>query len=146
MIHFKKQTSMKTLILLALLALQGLSGALDAQTLTLRVRDIPKAEGHLYVAFYASEADFLKKPLTGFRVAVTDTTLVIPCRGLLAGEYTFALFQDTNGNGRLDTAAFGIPTEKYAFSNDAEAVMGPPSYDKCRFRLQSDTTMIVRLR
>lgn len=42
---------MKTLILLALLALQGLSGALDAQTLTLRVRDIPKAEGHLYVAF-----------------------------------------------------------------------------------------------
>lgn len=40
----KKQTSMKTLMLLALLALQGLAGALDAQTLTLRVRDIPKAE------------------------------------------------------------------------------------------------------
>ena len=67
---------MKNLILLVLLALQGLASALHAQTLTLRVNDIPKPEGQLYVAFYVSEADFLKKPLTGFRVAVTDTMLV----------------------------------------------------------------------
>ena len=88
----------------------------------------------------------MKKPLTGFRVAVTDTMLVIPCRGLPAGEYAFSLFLDTNGNGQLDTAAFGIPTEKYAFSNDAEGVMGPPAYEKCRFCFQNDTTMVVRLR
>lgn len=137
---------MKNLILLVLLALQGLASALHAQTLTLRVNDIPKPEGQLYVAFYASEADFLRKPLTGFRVAVTDTMLVIPCRGLPAGEYAFSLFLDTNGNGQLDTAAFGIPTEKYAFSNDVEGVMGPPTYEKCRFRFQNDTTMVVRLR
>ena len=24
--------------------------------------------------------------------------------------------------------AFGIPTEKFGFSNDAEGMMGPPSY------------------
>ena len=118
---------MKNLILLVLLALQGLASALHAQTLTLRVNDIPKPEGQLYVAFYASEADFLKKPLTGFRVAVTDTMLVIPCRGLPAGEYAFSLFLDTN-------------------SNDAEGVMGPPAYEMCRFRFQNDTTMVVRLR
>ena len=137
---------MKNLILLVLLALQGLASALHAQTLTLRVNDIQKPKGQLYVAFYVSEADFLKKPLTGFRVAVTDTMLVIPCRGLPAGEYAFSLFLDTNGNGQLDTAAFGIPIEKYAFSNDAEGVMGPPAYEKCRFRFQNDTTMVVRLR
>lgn len=102
---------MKNFILLVLLAFQGLASALHAQMLTLRVNDIPKPEGQLYVAFYASEADFLRKPLTGFRVAVTDTMLVIPCRGLPAGEYAFSLFLDTNGNGQLDTAAFGIPTE-----------------------------------
>lgn len=138
--------NMKTLILVVFLALQGLVHALNAQTLTIRVCDIPKPEGYLYVAFYASEADFLKKLVSGFRVAVTDTVLVIPCRGLPASEYAFSLFQDANGNGRLDTAAFGIPTEKYAFSNDAEGVVGPPSYEKCRFRLQNDTTMVVRLR
>lgn len=137
---------MRTLLFIALLALQGIVHTADAQTLTIRVRDIQKPEGYLYVAFYASEADFLKRPLTGLRTAVTDTVLVIPCTGLPMGEYAFSLFQDANGNGRLDTAAFGIPTEKYAFSNDAEGVMGPPPYDKCRFRLKNDTTLVVRLR
>lgn len=93
-----------------------------------------------------SESAFLKKPLTGFRVAVSDTAMIIPCRGLPAGEYAFSLFLDTNDNGRLDTASFGIPTEKYGFSNDVEGVMGPPAYRKCLFRLQNDTTMVVRMR
>lgn len=137
---------MKTLFLFVLIIFCGYSCSLDAQILTIEVRDIPEPEGQLYVAFYASEADFLKKPFIGFRVAVSDTTLVIPCQGLPAGEYAFSLFQDVNGNGRLDTGALGIPLEKYAFSNDAEGVMGPPSYKKCCFSLQKDTTLVVHLR
>ncbi len=137
---------MKTLILFVCLAFQGFLCTMDAQTLTIEVRDIQKPEGCLYVAFYASEVDFLKKPLTGFRVVVSDTMLVIPCQGLPAGEYAFSLFQDVNGNGRLDTGTLGIPLEKYAFSNDAEGVMGPPVYEKCRFCLQKDTTLVVHLR
>lgn len=136
----------KTLFLFVLIIFCGYSCPLDAQILTIEVRDIPEPEGQLYVAFYASEADFLKKPFTGFRVAVSDTTLVIPCQGLPAGEYAFSLFQDVNGNGQLDTGALGIPLEKYAFSNDAEGVMGPPSYKKCCFSLQKDTTLVVHLR
>lgn len=138
---------MKTLkTLVCLFVFQGWAHALDAQTLTIRVCGIPKPEGTLYVAFYNSESGFLKKPLTGFRVAVSDTAMTVPCRGLPAGEYAFSLFQDINGNGRLDTASFGIPTEKYAFSNDAEGVMGPPAYEKCRFCFRNDTTMVVRMR
>lgn len=137
---------MRTIIVLSLLALQGLAQVLSAQTLTIEVRGIEKVKGQLYVAFYSSEDSFLKKPLTGLRVEVTDRVLVIPCKGLPAGEYAFALFQDENGNGRLDTAAFGIPTEKTGFSNDAEGVMGPPAYEKCRFSLQKDTLMVVHLK
>ena len=103
---------MRTIIVLSLLALQGFAQVLSAQTLTIEVRGIEKVKGQLYVAFYSSEDTFLKKPLTGLRVEVTDTVLTIPCQGLPEGEYAFALFQDENGNGRLDTAAFGIPTEK----------------------------------
>lgn len=136
---------MKTLILFVCLIFQGLLCALGAQTLTLKVCDIPKPEGYLYVAFYASESDFLKKPFAGFRVAVSDTTLVIPCQGLPEGEYAFSLFHDTNDNGRLDTGTLGIPTEKYAFSNNAKGIMGPPEYDKCIFYLHKDTIAVVRM-
>lgn len=137
---------MRTIIVLSLLALQGFAQVLSAQTLTIEVRGIEKVKGQLYVAFYSSEDTFLKKPFTGLRVEVTDTVLTIPCQGLPAGEYAFALFQDENGNGRLDTAAFGIPTEKSGFSNNAEGIMGPPSYDKCLFCLQKDTLMVIDLK
>lgn len=137
---------MRTIIVLSLLALQGFAQVLSAQTLTIEVRGIEKVKGQLYVAFYSSEDTFLKKPLTGLRVEVTDTVLTIPCQGLPAGEYAFALFQDENGNGRLDTAAFGVPTEKSGFSNNAEGIMGPPSYDKCLFCLQKDTLMVIDLK
>ena len=108
--------------------------------------DIEKVEGHLYVAIYNSEETFMKKPLTAFRIDVKDTSLSIPCQGLPTGTYAISLFQDENGNGKLDTAVFGIPTEKYGFSNDAQGVMGPPSYDKCSFTFSGDTTLVIHLK
>lgn len=137
---------MRNYVWILCLALGGLVQSVGAQTLTIEVRDVEKARGRLYVAFYSSEETFMKKPLTGLLAEVTGEVVVIPCRGLPAGEYAFALFLDENDNGRLDTGTFGIPTEKYAFSNDAEGVMGPPSYEKCRFTLSADTTLVVHLR
>jgi len=56
------------------------------------------------------------------------------------------MYQDENGNGKLDTGAFGIPVEKFGFSNDAEGVMGPPSYEKCSITFSEDTTLVVHLK
>lgn len=119
---------------------------LFAQNLTIEVRDIEKVEGHLYVALYNSEEAFMKKPLTAFRIDVKDTSLSIPCQGLPAGTYAISLFQDENGNGKLDSGAFGIPTEKFGFSNDAEGMMGPPSYAKCSFIFSGDMTLVIHLK
>ena len=110
------------------------------------LRDIEKVEGHLYVALYNSEEAFMKKPLTAFRIDVKDTSLSIPCQGLPAGTYAISLFQDENGNGKLDSGAFGIPTEKFGFSNDAEGMMGPPSYAKCSFIFSGDMTLVIHLK
>lgn len=108
--------------------------------------DIEKVEGHLYVAIYNSEETFMKKLLTAFRIDVKDTPLSIPCQGLPAGTYAISLFQDENGNGILDTAVLGIPTEKYGFSNDVRGVMGPLSYDKCNFTFSGDTILVIHLK
>lgn len=137
---------MKTMIIFLVLLLQSAAQLLSAQNLTLEVHGIEKAEGQLYVAIYHSKETFLKKPLAAFRVDVKEKALSIPCQGMPAGTYAISLFQDENGNRKLDTGAFGIPKEKYGFSNDAEGVMGPPSYDKCRFTLAGDTTLVVHLK
>ena len=137
---------MTAMIIFLVFVLQSVAQMLFAQNLTIEVRDIEKVEGHRYVALYNSEEAFMKKPLTAFRIDVKDTSLSIPCQGLPAGTYAISLFQDENGNGKLDSGAFGIPTEKFGFSNDAEGMMGPPSYAKCSFIFSGDMTLVIHLK
>lgn len=137
---------MKTIIISFVFALAFATQSLIAQNLTLEVQGIEKVTGKLYVAIYNSSESFMKKPLTGLVVEVKDKVMSIPCKGLPTGTYACSMYQDENGNGKLDTAAFGIPTEKFGFSNDAQGVMGPPSYEKCSFTFAEDTTLVVHLK
>lgn len=137
---------MKAMIISFVCVLTFATQSLSAQNLTLEVRGIENVAGKLYVAIYNSQETFMKKPLTGFAVEVKDKVGSIPCKGLPAGTYAFSMYQDENGNGKLDTGAFGIPVEKFGFSNDAEGVMGPPSYEKCSITFSEDTTLVVHLK
>ena len=85
---FKYYTIMKTMIIsiIAVLASVAVSG----QSLTLTVKDVEHVEGTLYVAIYSSKENFMKKPLFGFRVAVKDRTMTIPCKGIPAGTYAIS--------------------------------------------------------
>jgi uncharacterized protein (DUF2141 family) len=58
-------------------------------------------------------------------------------------EYALAIYHDLNENGKMDAGIFGIPTEKYGFSNNAKGHMGPPSYHKSRIELTD--SVIVRI-
>ncbi len=55
------------------------------------------------------------------------------------GTYALAVIHDENSNGKLDTNWLGIPTEGYAFSNDAKAVFGTPSFDAASFPYDGQT-------
>ncbi len=137
---------MRTMMIILVTLFHVAFGLLSAQNLTIEVRDIEKVDGRLYVAIYNSDETFLKKPLAGFRVGVKDKAVSIPCQGLPTGTYAVSLFQDENDNGKLDTGAFGIPVEKFGFSNDAEGVMGPPTWKKCCFTFSADTTLVIHLK
>jgi uncharacterized protein (DUF2141 family) len=54
------------------------------------------------------------------------------------GEYAIAIYQDENDNGKLDTGAFGVPTEPFAFSNNFKPRWGGPTFDKCSFKFEKD--------
>lgn len=136
---------MRTMMISLVCLLQMIANCLYAQSLTLKVEGIEKVEGKLYVALYNSKETFMKKPCAAFVVDVKDKVMTIPCKGLPTGAYAASMYQDENGNERLDTAAFGMPTEKYGFSNDAKGTMGPPSYEKCCFTFAEDMLLTVHL-
>lgn len=109
--------------------------AAGAADLTVRVADVQSAQGSVMVAVYDSAASFLVRPAKAARVAAATGTVDLVIKDLPAGEYGIALFHDANGNGKMDRNAMGIPSEDYAFSNNARGSMGPPSFDQVRFSL-----------
>jgi uncharacterized protein (DUF2141 family) len=58
-------------------------------------------------------------------------------RELPYGEYAISVYQDRNGNGKLDTGLFGIPKEPFGFSNDPKLSFGPPKYEDSAFTLET---------
>lgn len=56
--------------------------------------------------------------------------------GLSPGDYAVAVVHDENGNGKLDTGLFRIPVEGLGASNDARALIGPPSFDAARIAVR----------
>jgi uncharacterized protein (DUF2141 family) len=65
---------------------------------------------------------------------------------LEAGRYALRIFQDLNGNGKLDTGWMGIPSEPYGFSNNAMGRFGPPSLADQLFYFDGKTPVDIALR
>jgi uncharacterized protein (DUF2141 family) len=53
--------------------------------------------------------------------------------GVAPGDYAVSVFQDENGNGKLDRNFIGMPKEGVGASNDAAGKFGPPKFDDARF-------------
>jgi uncharacterized protein (DUF2141 family) len=122
----------KTLCLVAPIITTSLASAAD---LTVQIDDVKSSEGFLSVAVYNSADTFLKKPLTGVRTQATKDGKSVVVKDLPAGEYALVVFHDVNQNGKMDRNMMGIPTEDYAFSNNAMGNMGPPSFEAAKFQV-----------
>jgi uncharacterized protein (DUF2141 family) len=115
-----------------------------AATLTLEVQQA-SGSGELMVAVFNDAGQWLKKPVRAARQPLQDGPLSLQLADLPDGDYAVSLFIDRNANGKLDSNAMGIPTEPYAFSNDAAGNFGPPPFDKAKFTVQGDTRAVIRL-
>ena len=57
---------------------------------------------------------------------------------LKPGKYAIRYFHDENLSGKLEVNMIGIPKEGFGYSNNAAAVMGPPSFEKWIFDLNGN--------
>jgi len=70
----------------------------------------------------------------------------VELKSVLPGVYALRIFQDLNGNGKLDTGWMGIPSEPYGFSNNAMGRFGPPSLADQLFYFDGKTPVDIALR
>ena len=52
----------------------------------------------------------------------------------------------TASDGEMNLNPFGIPSEPYAFSNNAVGNMGPASWERARFAVSGPVAQTIRLR
>lgn len=107
-------------------------------------------ESKLYVAVFESEDGFPKPELSSQTVVVSaiDSQVRLGIDAPLNQPFAIAVFQDTDGNGRLSKSKMGAPTEPYGFSNNARGLLGPPSFEKAALLLQQnqDCTIPINIK
>jgi uncharacterized protein (DUF2141 family) len=131
----------QTFFLLMLLA----ASTLNAQSkLTVVVNGMEEITGTLYVAVYDAD-NYMKKPVYGALAKVDKEEVRVVLDSIAPGEYAVSIFHDENDNGKLDTGAFGIPTEPTGYSNNAKGKYGPPKFDDCKFTVKKDTEIDITL-
>ena len=111
--------------------------------LIVKVENIKKVEGSLMVAIYDHEDHFLTKEIIGKGKVIKSNQIEFHFEGLGEGTYAVSLFHDKNDNGKLDSNFMGIPSEPYAFSNNAKGMFGPPSFEQCKFEIKGGIHKIV---
>lgn len=107
--------------------------------------NIQHAKGSLYVGIYNSEADFLKPEKAVLKKIVPVAaagTLDLNLPELAPGVYALSCFHDLNGNGKLDTNLFGVPTEPYGFSNNARPKFRAPNWAEAKFEVKNGGSRI----
>ena len=136
-------------LMLALLSAATFSATFSAHAsdLTIRIDGVASADGDVKIALYNSADTFLAKPLRGVQAPAHAGTVEVKVADLPPGDYAFAVYHDANGNGKMDRNMVGMPTEDYAFSNNAMGKRGAPRYEDARIALPAEgATATVSLR
>jgi uncharacterized protein (DUF2141 family) len=131
---------LKKSIIILFLFVMGI-GNLLAETLTIQIENAVPGNGDILVGIYNDERSYPDIYFRGEKIIVTDRVMIITITDLPKGIYAVAVYQDKNGNEKLDKI-LGIPTEKYGLSNNTMM----PNYKKNSFDFSNDITIIIKLR
>ena len=124
---------MKTLIILITSILSFTVSAQSTSTIVVNISGFESNEGEVYVALYDSADTFLNKHVEGQVGELSDLKSTVTFEGIENGTYAISVFHDENGNKKLDTGMFGIPSEPVGTSNNATGFFGPPEFEDAKF-------------
>ena len=131
------QTGLATLLVSLLLAAQSAG----AETIRLRIGGVRSADGRVKINVYAPP----KKPVTERIIAASRGTMEVELE-VPPGAYAIILYHDENSSGKLERGGLlGMPTEGYAFSNDAPVRFGPPSFEAMRIDVAPGARVVTAM-
>jgi uncharacterized protein (DUF2141 family) len=117
----------------------GAAYAAEPASITVTFKGLKQGAGAILFTVVSSEEAY-----NGKGAAVTQAILPVSgdavsktFEGLAPGRYAIKAFHDVNGDGKMGTNPFGMPTEPFAFSNNAAPNMGPPKWEAAAFEVKA---------
>lgn len=140
---------MKTLMMISIVILNVTM--LNAQnsytfTLTLNFEVTKHDKGQILFALYDSEQNHMEETFKTAEAKVENGKAKISIKNLKSGYYSFSYFHDLDSNGELDTNLVGIPKEPYGFSNGEKGKFGPPDFEDCKIKIDSDINLEISIK
>lgn len=115
--------------------------------LILKLNNLRNRSGSLCVSIFPSEEGFPNdaEKASFYKCLSTQelsdsSTLTVEVPSL--GQYAVAFFHDENNDRQLNTGAFGIPLEGFAFSNNPKIRFSAPKFSECAFQIADHTQLI----
>jgi uncharacterized protein (DUF2141 family) len=110
-------------------------------TVTVTVVGAKHNQHYIYLQMVDAEGHIVQRT----REPLFDNKAVFTLKDVPSGEFAISTFHDENGNEKLDTKMFGIPSERYGFSNDAVARYGPPELEEQLFTIEANMELTIKL-
>ena len=115
--------------------------------LILKIKNFDNQSGLIHIAIYNEQEKFPKKEgkLLGFKEKISkiiENNYEI--NNLKEGIYAVAIFHDENSNDKFDSF-FGIPNEKYGFSNNPSIFLSAPKFEQSSFDLRQNEKKIIEI-
>ena len=120
----------------------------NAANLTVIISGLRNDKGDVHIAVYDNPNVFPSSHymLREVKKRITNRKIEYKFTNLAPGYYALAAYHDENGNDSFDTNFLGLPTEGYAFSNDAQVFFGPPSFLEAQITLRpEDSTIHIKM-
>lgn len=117
-------------------AAQATPADTETADLIITITDIETISGTIRLGLYEGKIGYEgDEGIAGADIAVDGDQAAVTFEGLAPGTYGVKLYHDVNDSGEMDTNPFGIPTEPYAFSNNARGRFGPAGWDDAGFEV-----------
>jgi uncharacterized protein (DUF2141 family) len=128
--------NMKEILFLLQMTMIGMGQDAPRHDLTVNIAHVTDTHHQIYIAISKKSNGFPGDPdvvryITWDPAGRNSLSVSIP--DIPYGKYAIMIFQDLNGNKKLDKGFLGIPNEPIAFSNDFHPLFGPPRWKDCEF-------------
>lgn len=114
--------------------------------LTISILSLHDTEHDVYIAVSRKTDGFPDKPDMAQAIVLKPSgknSISTVITDLPYGKYAVMVFQDMNGNKKLDKNFLGIPTEPFAFSNNYKPMFRAPRWEDCEFEYSAKSNMVI---